>query len=136
MNTLIKFPAFLLILSFLVSACGSDDQSINYRISIVGEWQLKNAGDLQRYFRGQKDFVLKDATMIFKDNGSLTTRLQSSDKKSWIVNEGKWKMPEEAGYITIEATDGPFDDHLPIEFADERTFYITSNDLIFHFVKM
>ena len=134
MKLLFKISLVVFIAGF-ISSCGNS-LAINYRESIVGEWQLKNAGELQRYFRDEKEFVLKNATMVFNNNGTMETRLLKSDKKSWIRQSGEWDMPKEGGLIWIKADKGPLDEKLLIEFADERTFYITSNDLIFQFVKM
>ena len=36
----------------LFSSCGGDD-AINYREKIIGEWELKNIGDLQASFKNK-----------------------------------------------------------------------------------
>lgn len=119
----------------LFAACGGED-TVNYREKIIGEWELKNEGELQAHFKN-KAFVLKKATMKFDENGVLETKMLSSrDKKTWLVQTGTWDMPEAGGTLTIKADDTPFFDGVVIEFTDERTFYITLNELVYQFVKL
>ncbi len=129
----------LLIFTFLAlsfSACSGDDV-IDYRETIVGTWELKNTGELQRYLDDDdRPFILNNATMIFDDDGNLTTRLKRLNRKSWIEEKATWEMPAEGEIITIKSEKGPFDDKLEIDFPDERTFYIKSNRLLYHFIKL
>lgn len=130
------YTIFILSLSFfLLTSCGGED-TINYREKIIGKWELKNEGDLQVYYT-DKPFVLKNASMEFFDNGTIeTTLLSSRDKKTLLVQTGTWDMPIEGGTLTIKSDNSPFHDGLLIEFTDERTFYITLNDLEYQFVKL
>ncbi len=134
-----RFHLLIILATFLsanLSSCNRV-QEIDYRECLEGEWRLKNAGDLQRYFMDSKTFVLKDATLKFNSDGTIATKLKKADGSDWLPTEsGTWDMPKEAGSILIKSDKGPFNDRLTIEFGDERTFYITSNDIVFHFIKI
>jgi hypothetical protein len=118
----------------IIGSCGDD--SINYREKLIGEWELKNVGELQSFFRN-KAFSIKGATMKFEDSGLVETRMNSSSNiNTWIVQNGTWTMPTTGQVLTIKAEDGPFDDALEIEFLDERTFDLFLNGLRYQFVKM
>ncbi len=128
---------FLLMLCCvaLFSSCGGED-TINYREKIIGEWELKNVGDLEAKFRN-KPFLLKGASMVFDDDGTIKTSMMSSkDTKIWLTDTGTWSMPTTGEFLTIKADNSPFDDALIIEFTDERTFWITLNELQYQFVKI
>lgn len=124
--------------AFLFTSCG--EKTIDYSDWIVGDWVLKNAGELQRYLppetKVKRTFLLKNATISFKSNGTVNTKLMKLDKKNWIEQTGTWEMPERGGAVSIKSDKGPFDDKLEIEFPDERTFYLKSNQLVYHFVKL
>lgn len=137
MKSITKFKLLFILFStfLLISSCGGD-YTINYREKIIGKWELKNEGDLQVYYTN-KPFILKEASMEFWDNGKIeTTMLSSRDKKTLLVQTGTWTMPNEGGTLTIKSDESPFHDGLLIEFTDERTFYITLNDLVYQFVKV
>lgn len=130
--------------SLLFSSCGSDVELTNYKEKLIGEWELKNVGDLQMFYQN-RPFLLKNATMIFNSNGTLQTKtLSSSNSKTWIVEEATWsvtqssrKLLNQTGEIlSINSDTGPFNDNIAIEFTDERTFYLTLNDLEYQFVKI
>lgn len=130
----IKF-SFLILCATLFTACGGEE-TVNYREKIIGEWELKNEGDLQVFFKN-KPFILKKASMLFNEDGTIETKaLSSRDKKTWLVQTGTWDMPESGGTLTIKSDDTPFHDGMLIEFTDERTFYITLNELEYQFVKL
>ena len=125
---------FFFIALFFVS-CGDD--SVDYREKIEGVWQLTNMGELQQFYPSKEiDFILKDAQLSFSSDGTLESKLLSKDKKTWITEEGTWSMPKEGGVIRLENQGGLFNDQLIIEFFDERTFQIVSNELSFLFVKL
>lgn len=131
-----------LLLSSLFSSCG-DSELTNYKEKIIGEWELKNVGDLQASYKN-KPFLLKNATMLFNKNGTLETRMLSSrDKKTWITNTGTWSVTQSQNInqlasetLTLKSDDGPFHDDVSIVFTDERTFYISLNELEYQFVKI
>lgn len=136
---------FLLLLTFstLFSSCGNNDLT-NYKEKLIGEWELKNVGDLQAFYRNSP-FLLKNATMIFSKNGVLETRMLSNrDKKLWIVENATWSVTQSKNstltkigeVLSIKSDDGPFNDDMLIEFTDERTFYITLNELEYQFIKI
>jgi hypothetical protein len=133
-NLLLTLFAFCCILQF--SSCGQDD-TINYRDRLIGEWELKNVGELQAFFRN-KPFMLKNATMRFDNNGTIETQMLSSrDKKTWITQTGTWSMPRTGDYLTIKSDNSPFNDVLDIYFTDanERMFSIMLNELEYQFAK-
>ncbi len=116
----------------------------NYHERLIGEWQLSNPGDLQPFYNN-KPFMLKSATMVFSNDGVLETRiLNSKDQKTWIIHKGTWSVTQSSNAntlvknesLTIKADDGPFDDYLYISFIDERTFFISINELEYEFVKL
>jgi hypothetical protein len=128
--------------SLLFCSCG-DNELTNYKEKLVGEWELKNVGDLQIFYQ-DKPFFLKNATMLFNSNGTLQTRMQSSENtKTWIVEEATWSVTQSSiktlnrigETLTIDSDVGPFNDNISIEFTDERTFYIMLNELEYKFVK-
>lgn len=128
---------FLLLTSILLFfvACGNDGLP-DYREEIVGEWRLKNAGELQRYLKGDRDYLLKNASITFKDDGTVDTQIMLSDNQKWFNQTGTWEMPKEGKLLTLKSDSGPFDDELKIDFTDERTFYLTSNGLAYQFIKL
>lgn len=124
----------LLFIAALFGAC--QDDSIDYREKIIGKWELKNVGDLQRHYRNQS-YVLKNACLIFEENGILQTKLISStNANTWITEQASWSMPKTGEVLTIKSEMGPFNDGLEIFFTDERTFHIILNDLEYIFVKL
>jgi hypothetical protein len=124
----------LLFTAALFGAC--QDDSIDYREKIIGKWELKNVGELQSHYRNQP-YVLKNACLIFDDNGVLQTKLKSStNTNTWITEQASWSMPKSGKVLTIKSETGPFNDGLEIFFTDERTFNITLNDLDYIFVKL
>ena len=131
-----KISPFLLMISifFFLTNCG--DGSIDYREKIIGKWELKNVGDLQN-FHHQKSYLLKNATLVFNDNGTLETKMRSSKaEKTWISENGTWSMPREGKVLSLKSETGPFKDNLEIFFTDERTFHIILNDLEYIFIKV
>lgn len=131
-----KTIQFLAVLSaiFFFYSCG--DGSIDYREKIIGTWELKNVGDLQNFYHG-KSFLLKNASLIFDDNGTLETKIRSSkNANTWISEKGTWSMPKEGEVLSLKSDNGPFDDDLEIFFTDERTFHIILNDLEYIFIKL
>lgn len=139
---LLIFTLFLTT-SLLFSSCGNDLELTNYKEKLVGEWELKNVGDLQMFYQ-DRPFLLKNATMMFNSNGTLQTKmLSSSNSKTWIVEEATWSVTQSSRktlnqreILTIDSDMGPFDDKIAIEFTDERTFYLMLNDLEYQFVKI
>jgi hypothetical protein len=129
--------------SLLFSSCGNDLELTNYKEKLIGEWELKNVGDLQMFYQN-RPFLLKNATMLFNSNGTLQTKmLSSSNSKTWIVEEATWSVTQSSRktlnqreILTIDSDMGPFDDNIAIEFTDERTFYLMLNDLEYQFVKI
>jgi len=95
--------AFCCILQF--SSCGQDD-TIDYRERLIGEWELKNVGELQTFFRN-RPFMLKSATM--RTGEYLTIKSDNSP-----FND----------VLDIYFTD-----------ANERMFSIILNELEYQFVK-
>ena len=134
MKITFKILLFAFTLLFFTS-CGGD-KSIDYTEWVVGSWELKNAGELQRFLPSQNSYLLKNATISFAEDGTISAKLMKLDKRSWIEYDGTWEMPEKGEKINIKSNDGPFNDKLEIEFPDERTFFIKSNQLIYHFVKL
>jgi len=133
----------LSLTSLLFSSCGGDSELTNYKEKLIGEWELKNVGDLQMFYIN-RPFLLKNATMTFNSNGTLQTKMQSSSNaKTWIAEEATWSVTQSSNQtlntvgetLTIDSDTGPFDDKIAILFTDERTFYLTLNDLEYQFVK-
>ena len=125
---------FFLVSLFFVSCA---DDSIDFREKIEGVWQLTNMGELQQFYPANEiNFILKDAQLSFSSDGTLESKLMSNDKKTWILEKGTWSMPKEGGVIRLKNQGGLFNDKLIIEFFDERTFQIVSNELSFLFVKL
>lgn len=133
----------LLAISTLFSSCGDNDLT-NYQEKLIGEWELKNIGDLQAFYKNSS-FLLKNATMVFSKNGVLETRMLSNrDKKTWIIESATWSVTQSKNsmlsrvgeILSIKSDDGPFNDDMAIEFTDERTFYITLNQLEYQFIKI
>ncbi|CAA6807929.1 MAG: Unknown protein [uncultured Aureispira sp.] len=148
MNRL-NFPKLLFLItlfavtSLLFPSCGGDSELTNYKEKLIGEWELKNVGDLQMFYIN-RPFLLKNATMTFQSNGTLQTKMQSSsNSKTWIAEEATWSVTQSSRKelnkigetLTIDSDTGPFNDKIAIEFIDERTFYLTLNDLEYQFVK-
>ncbi|MCH2022461.1 MAG: hypothetical protein MK207_08295 [Saprospiraceae bacterium] len=132
----LRIQIIFVILSLVIFTRCGNDETINYRDKIIGAWELKNVGELQSLYRNNS-FILKNATMVLDDNGTIETRMLSSkDKTTWITQTGTWSMPTTGGYLTIKADNGPFDDVLNIQFTDERTFYIMLNGMEYQFVKI
>ncbi|WMX13914.1 MULTISPECIES: hypothetical protein [unclassified Aureispira] len=126
------------------SSCGNDLDLTNYKEKLIGEWELKNVGDLQMFYQN-RPFLLKNASMTFNSNGTLQTKMQSSSNSTtWIVEEATWSVTQSSRKVlnnvgetlTIKSNTGPFDDNIAIEFTDERTFYLTLNDLEYQFIKI
>jgi hypothetical protein len=149
MNRL-NFSKFLLIFTLLATtsllffSCGNDLELTTYKEKLIGEWELKNVGELQMFYQ-DRPFLLKNATMLFNSNGTLQTKMQSSsNSKTLIVEEATWavtqsnikKLNNMGETLTIDSDTGPFDDNISIKFTDERTFYLVLNDLRYHFVKL
>lgn len=143
LSKLLLICSLLITSSFLFSSCGGDSELTNYKEKLIGEWELKNVGDLQMFYQ-DRPFSLKNASMLFNSNGTLQTRMQSSsNSKTWIVEEATWSVTQSSiktssrtgETLTIDSDTGPFDDNISIEFTDERTFYIMLNDLEYQFVK-
>ena len=149
MNRL-NFSKLLLIFTLLATtsllffSCGNDLELTNYKEKLIGEWELKNVGDLQMFYQ-DRPFLLKNATMLFNSNGTLQTQMQSSsNSKTLIVEEATGKVTQSSikklnnigETLTIDSDMGPFDDNIAIEFTDERTFYLVLNDLRYQFVKI
>lgn len=137
MNLIYRCLLIGMLFSFMLglSSC-NNNQETDYSEKILGEWQLKNTGDLEMHYK-ERPFLLKDATMKFNDDGSIETRMLSSrDKKTWITQTGTWTMPVNGELLSIKANNSPFDDNLEIAFTDERTFYLLSNELEYQFVKL
>ena len=134
----IKHILFLLLVAFVITSCGNNDEDIDYRSWIVGEWGLKNSGELERYLKNktERPYLFKNATILFAADGSIETKLMKLDKKSWITHTGRWEMPKRGKLLSIKSDTGPLRDQLKIDFPDERTFYIRSNGLLYHFVKL
>lgn len=135
---------FLVIISLFLSSCGNDNDLTNYKEKLIGEWELKNVGDLQIFYQ-DRPFLLKNAKMTFRSNGTLETQMQSNNNsKTWIVEEATWSVTQSSlktlskigETLTIKSDTGPFDDNISIEFTDERTFYLLLNDLEYQFVKI
>ena len=125
---------FFLVSLFFVSCA---DDSIDFREKIEGVWQLTNMGELQQFYPADEiNFILKDAQLSFSSDGTLESKLMSNDKKTWISEKGTWSMPKEGGVIRLKNQGGLFNDKLIIEFFDERTFQIVSNELSFLFVQL
>lgn len=124
----------LLFLAFVFVGCGGEE-TIDYSEKIVGEWQLKNTGDLQVAYK-KRPFKLKDATMAFHSNGTIETRLLSTfDDQTWITQSGIWDMPINGKIVAIKSDDTPFDEPLSIYFRNEQTFEIEHNGFLYVFVK-
>ncbi|MFT5647379.1 MAG: hypothetical protein ACI976_002069, partial [Aureispira sp.] len=86
-SKLLLICTFLAATSLLFFSCGGDNELTNYKEKLVGEWELKNVGDLQMFYT-ERPFLLKNATMLFSSNGTLQTKMQSSsNSKTWIVEE-------------------------------------------------
>jgi len=149
MNRL-SFSKFLLIFTLFALAslfffsCSNDADLTNYKEKLIGEWELKNVGDLQIFYQN-RPFLLKDANMVFNSDGTLQTKIQSSsNSNTWIVEEATWSVTQSSiktlnkigETLTIDSEMGPFDDNIAIEFTDERTFYLILNDLEYQFVKI
>ena len=142
LSKLLLIFTLLTATSLLFFSCG-DNELTNYKDKLIGEWELKNVGDLQIFYQEQP-FSLKNATMLFNSNGTLETRMQSnSNSKTWIVEEATWSVTQSkintlnkvGEILSIDSDMGPFDDKIAIEFTDERTFYLILNDLEYQFVK-
>ena len=127
-----------------LSSCGDGIEMTNYEELLVGTWQLNNAGDLQPFYN-DSPFILREAQMVFEDDGTLETRLLSKrDNKTWITETGTWSVTQSPitdqlilnETITITADNGPFDDPFYISFEDERTFYLQLNELEYQFIKV
>jgi len=140
----LQISAVLFFITLLFFSCGNDLELTNYKEKLVGEWELKNVGDLQMFYQ-DRPFLLKNATMLFNSNGTLQTKmLSSSNSKTWIVEEATWSVTQSSRktlnkvgeILTIDSDTGPFDDNISIEFTDERTFYLILNDLEYQFVKL
>lgn len=136
-------PLLFLTISILFSSCGDNDLT-NYKEKLIGEWELKNVGDLQVFYR-DSPFLLKNARMFFNKNGVLETRMLSNrDKKTWIIESATWSVTQSKNStltrlgetLSIKSDNGPFNDDMTIEFTDERTFYITLNELEYQFIKI
>lgn len=146
MKTILGSPIWfflMLSLGLFFSACG-DNGMTNYHDLLLGTWQLNNAGDLQPYYN-DSPFILKNAQMVFSDDGTLETRLLSSrDNKTWITETGTWSVTQSPNReelvlnesLTIKADNSPFDDILYVQFEDARTLYIELNELGYRFVKI
>lgn len=142
--TPLQLFALLWLLLLGGTSCGGDEtEYTNYAERLVGSWELKNIGDLQVAYRN-KPFMLKNATMIFEDDGSLETRMLSArDGKTWITESATWEVTQRpittrftGETLTIKSDNGPFNDKIFIEFTDERTFYLVLNELQYQFVKL
>jgi|VirMetMinimDraft_7_1064189.scaffolds.fasta_scaffold114416_1 hypothetical protein len=150
MNRL-NFSKFLLIFTLLATtsllffSCGNDLELTNYQEKLIGEWELKNVGELQMLYQ-DRPFLLKNATMLFNSNGTLQTKMQSSsNSKTMIVEEATWSVTQSSirktvnkvgETLTIDSDTGPFNDRISIEFTNERTFFLILNDLTYQFVKI
>lgn len=140
------FSLVLLLLiatTTLFSSCG-DSNLTNYKEKLIGEWELKNVGDLQTHYK-KRPFLLKNATLKFNSNGTLESRMLSNrDKKTWITETATWTVTQSSNNslaqisetLSIKADKSPFKDDIYIEFTDERTFYISLNELLYQFVKL
>lgn len=127
---------FTLFLLLFITSCGNKQQ-IDYSEVLVGEWRLKNAGELQRYLKGKRNYLLKNAAMVFKDDGTVETQLMLTSNQEWSKQMGTWEVAEDGTSLSLTSDNGPFDENdLKIEFPNERVFYLTSNKLIYHFVKL
>jgi hypothetical protein len=127
---------FTLFLLLFMTSCGNN-QKIDYNEVLVGEWRLKNAGELQRYLKGKRNYLLKNAAMIFKEDGIVETQLMLTSNQEWSKQTGTWEVAEDGTSLSLTSDNGPFDENnLKIEFPNERVFYLTSNKLIYHFVKL
>ncbi|MBL4650498.1 MAG: hypothetical protein JKY03_12270 [Aureispira sp.] len=142
-SKLLLICTFFAATSLLFFSCGGDNELTNYKEKLIGEWELKNVGDLQMFYI-DRPFLLKNATMLFNSNGTLQTKMQSSsNSKTWIVEEATWSVSQSSiktlnkigETLTIDSDTGPFDDNVSIEFTDERTFYLMLNNLEYQFVK-
>mgnify|MGYP000067766256 CR=1 FL=1 len=142
LSKLLLIFTLLTTTSLLFFSCG-DNELTKYKEKIIGEWELKNVGDLQMFYQ-DRPFSLKNATMLFNSNGTLQTRMQSSsNSKTWIVEEATWSVTQSSiktlnkvgETLSIDSDTGPFDDNISIEFTDERTFYLMLNNLEYQFVK-
>lgn len=140
----LQISTVLFFITLLFFSCGNDLELTNYKEKLVGEWELKNVGDLQMFYQ-DRPFLLKNATMLFNSNGTLQTKmLSSSNSKTWIVEEATWSVTQSSRktlnkvgeILTIDSDTGPFDDNISIEFTDERTFNLILNDLKYQFVKL
>lgn len=131
-----SFTLFSFLFVFLlISSCGGNQQ-VDYSEVIVGEWRLKNAGELQRYLPAERGYLLKNAAIVFHEDGTVEAQLMKSQNQEWFTQKGTWEIAEDGTTITIDADGVAFDDELPISFPNERAFYLTSNQLIYHFVKL
>jgi hypothetical protein len=83
--------------------------------------------------------------MLFNDDGTLETRIMDgNNNKQWIVDKGTWSVTQSSNAnklvknetITIKSDTGPFYDAMYISFIDERTFFISINELEYEFVKL
>lgn len=123
---------FLLLFSF--NSCSDD--SVDYREKIIGDWELKNIGELQSYY-AKNSFILKNAIISFSDDGKVRSQLTNKkNPKEKIINQGEWEMPKKGGLIRIISEDSPFNDFLKIDFSDERTFFLVLNGIEYQFVKI
>ena len=86
----------------IIGSCGDD--SINYREKLIGEWELKNVGELQSFFRN-KSFAIKGASMKFEDSGLIETRMNrvstpSTAAFATFIYPAANARPHDGGIIT------------------------------------
>jgi hypothetical protein len=123
------------LVAILLTSCGGE-KTTDYTVWLEGDWALKNAGELERILPDRRSYLLVGAQISFAGDGTLTSTMMQLDKKTEIKQTGTWEMPTTGEKITIKSNNGPFDDELKIDFPDERTFFIRSNQLFYHFVKL
>ena len=142
---------------------GCNGGELSTREKLIGTWLINNAGQLQSYMEGKPQFrmlPIKNSKLTIKDNGTIRGFIENIEGdpqnpgsmkvellQAW---EGKWKLTPDENAIFVEgvpqerviknAAKGAknvrtvqFINTMPIEFLDERTINITSENAVFQF---
>lgn len=117
-------------LTFLLIACGSGEEDVDYNLKMAGVWQLANIPDVMKAGNGLGNSAedLRQSSLTFNSNGSMLVNIGQQE------TEGKWEVAENGSWIKIYSNEFP-DDRFALKFENERTMIIRNNGKIFKFKK-
>lgn len=156
-------PVSCLFLALSLSSCGGDGEP-STREKLIGSWLINNAGALQPYVELKPHLAtlpVKNSIMEILDDGTVIGTIHQIKQtyegtdtlivlRSW---KGTWSLSKDNNYLNIKGISDTstvqhpisrqkreivtvFDNPLFIEFKDEQTLILTSQEIPFLFKKI